>query len=139
MSPDREQEIHHNHLEWISENGLHRDETRIWQYDLYQLMPELAVLTTALHCHEVALADHAAAIRDHGDKLKAEEHILAVSHQALLCEDLPTLTERVRLEEATHSTIADRHEAIKQHHFEILKHWNALMHALRACECRPPQ
>lgn len=138
MSPDMEQDLHRTHSEWSSENGLRRDETRQWQYELYKLKADLPRLHAALECHETALADHAAAIREYDAALKAEEHILAESHGKAYCEDLPALAEHVGREEAAHLQIADLHELVKEHHFEVLKHWHELIHALMKCD-RPPQ
>jgi hypothetical protein len=138
MSPAIEQELHSTHREWSSENGLRRDEVRNWQYELYQMKTGLPRLTAAIECHEAALAEHAMNVRLYDAMLSEQEHIVAVSHGKPPCDDLPDLGSRVAREESLHLKQAERHDLLKQHHYEVLKHWRGLMKAISQCEV-PPQ
>jgi hypothetical protein len=137
MSAAMEQELHNVHREWISENGLHRDEVRNWQYELYNMKSELPRLKAALDCHESALAEHAKDAREYGMVLAAEEHIVAASHGRTPCEDVPDLCTRIAHEEQLHLKHADQHDLLKEHHYEVLKHWRALLKSLDQCEIPP--
>ena len=138
MSSAIEEELHRCHRDWSSENGLRRDEARNWQYELYQMKTDLPRLKTAIDCHEAALAEHAMNIRLYDAMLAEQEHIVAVSHGKPFCDDLPDLGNRIEREESVHWKHADRHDLLKQHHYDVMKHWRALMKAFSECEF-PPQ
>jgi hypothetical protein len=132
-----EQEMHATHREWMSENALRRSEARNWQYEFYQLQNELPKLQVAIACHAVTLAEHAAGVRDYDVQLAEQEHVLAAD-VAAHHESLPELATRIALEESDHLHQAECHDLLKLHHYEVLKHWRALMKALDHCEF-PPQ
>jgi hypothetical protein len=133
-----EHELHNAHREWNSENNLYRDEVRIWRYELYNMKTELSRLNVALDCHENCLAEHARGIREYARAISADEHIVAACPSATPCEDVPLLCSRIAHEEQTHLKHADQHELLKQHHFEVLKRWRALVKSLNQCEILPP-
>jgi hypothetical protein len=133
-----EQEMHVIHREWMSENLLRRSEIRNWQYEFYQLTSELPKLQNAIKCHEAALADHAMHVRLYDAQLAEQEHALVVGLDQSGDNHMSDLTKRITLEECGHQQHADRHDLLRLHHYEVLKHWRALMKALDHCEF-PPQ
>lgn len=128
------EQMHEAHLEWASENALHRDELRAWQYELYQLISGLPELKTALEQHEKILADHAQHIWLYDNMLRKEKHIVAGSFAETLCEDKPPIGGRASKEQLEHEKQNRRHEAIKGHHHDVMTHWLALLKALDRCD-----
>jgi hypothetical protein len=126
--------MHRMHREWASENALRRDQLRIWQYELYQLKCDLPRLQAAIDCHERALAEHATHVRLYDLTLSEQEHVIAASRTKQPCGDQPPLSSRAPVEESEHLKQSDRHELLKQHHVEVMKHWLSLMKALSKCD-----
>ena len=128
------EQMHEAHREWASENVLHRDELRAWQYELYQLITGLPGLKEALEQHEKILADHAQHIWLYDKMLRKEEHIVADCYACEPCEDQPPVSSRVPREHMEHDKQNRRHEEIKQHHHDVMTHWLALLKALDRCD-----
>jgi hypothetical protein len=134
MTPTIAEQMHDSHRHWESENALHRDELRAWQYELYQLITGLPRLKEALEQHEKILADHAQHIWLYDKMLRKEEHIVAGAYAKTASEDQQPLSSRVTQEHMEHDKQNRRHEQIKEHHHDVMTHWLALLKSLDRCD-----
>lgn len=128
MTSKLEEQMHHEHREWVSENDFRLDEVRNWQYELYQVKSELPRLQVSLENHERALAEQAVAVRAYKDRLGVEERILAMDQAC--CDEQSPPAARYAQEVELHQKESERHERVKRHHRQVMKQWLKLMNAL---------
>lgn len=120
--------MHHQHLEWKSENDLWLDEVRTWQFELYKVKSDAARLQANLENHERALAAQAEAIRVYKERIGKEERILATDQACCDKQLLPDT--RFAHEVELHQKESERHNRIKRHHRQVMKQWLKLMNVL---------
>jgi multidrug resistance efflux pump len=121
--------MHQLHTQRRAENGLWRDEVRNWEYDLYNVRSQVPSLQADFVSHERALAEQATAIRNYNDQLTRQEHLLAagVASQPECDAELQC---RQAEEAELHRSETAHFERVKRHHYNVMKHWRALVKAL---------
>lgn len=120
--------MHHQHLEWKSENALWLDEVRTWQFELYKVKSDAARLQANLENHERALAAQAEAIRAYKERIGKEERILAMDQAC--CDEQPSPDTRFAHEVELHQKELERHDRIKRRHRQVMTQWLKLMNVL---------
>ena len=123
-------EMHRDHLLWLGENDLWRDNLRVWQAELQQMLDRSAELTQLLEKHQHRLQVHAAAIRAHEQAPRQHEHEITEYEKGEANPQLIALAAGHQGEALGRQEQRAAHQDLNRDHYAILSHWNALLRAL---------
>ena len=130
-----ESQMHEDHLKWMSDRAMWRDDLRAWEEETAQAIADLQGLQAALAEHERALEKHAAAIRAYEQGEVARTHALIESKKQCNDEARQALMNAHARDRRHHLKLLANHEAIKQRHREALAHLRTLTKT--ACDLAP--
>jgi hypothetical protein len=131
MSTLNHAEMHRDHLLWLGENNLWRDNLRVWQAELKQLVEESTDLQALLDAHQQRLQVHAAAIRAHEQDPRQHEHDIAEYEKGETDANLIALASRHQSEALERQEQRAAHLDLNREHYAIVTHWHAFLRALR--------
>jgi hypothetical protein len=124
--------MHHDHRAWQSENAFWRDQLREWEEQTAKAVEELASIRSALAEHTDVLRRHGAAVRLYEQNSAEHEHQIATAASTTSSE-IPLSTDGKHFEEiADHHQVRLRHEALKQHHHELMARFSLLVQSMKA-------
>ena len=124
-------EMHRDHLLWLGENDLWRDNIRVWQVELQQIIDGAPEVKELLEKHHQRLQVHAAAVRAHEQAPRQHEHQIAESEKGEANPELISLATAHQSEALERQEQRGAHQDLSRDHYAVLSHWNALLRALR--------
>lgn len=130
MSNATNQSMHHDHVEWLSDDKMWRDDIRAWQHEIEAARTIVCRVTAMLQTHEEIVRQHAAAIRLNEQVPAAHEHVL--KHQQQGCSGrciLPTDAQHDH-ETVRHAELKLAHEQIKRKHHSAMADLGRLVRSL---------
>ena len=116
MSAATNQTMHRDHVEWLSDSEMWRDDIRAWQHELETARAIVWRVTATLESHEEILRQHAGAIRLNEQLPAVHEHVLKHHEQGYSGRCILPTGEQHDREAARHTELKLAHEQIKQKH-----------------------
>lgn len=123
--------MHRDHVRWLKENDLWRDDLRAWQNESEQVLEQMEELRKLFAAHEERLQKHAGSIRAYEQFMREHEHRLAAHEKGETEVDLISMAARHNEEAVKRAEQLTKHEAIKKLHHTMMANWHALLRSIR--------